>query len=308
MEKVVVNDVGPRDGLQNDPADVSPADRAALIRALVGAGVPAVEVASFVSPKAVPKMAGAAEVVAGLDPDSADFSALIPNARGYELARAAGVRAVAVVLSATDTMNRRNINMDLDTTIAVCGEILEQVRRDGVTGRAYVSVAVACPYEGRVPEARIVDLTARMFDRGAAEVIVADTIGAANPAEVKSLFTTLTGEFGAASLSAHFHDTRALALANAWQALECGIRKFDASIGGLGGCPFAPGAAGNLATEDLVSLLHQAGFETGIDLDALLDVVALVGRLVDHRVGGRALPWLEGERSKRAGVPPAAVS
>lgn len=307
MEKVVVNDVGPRDGLQNDPADVAPADRAALIRALVAAGVPAVEVASFVSPNAVPKMAGAAEVVAGLDLDSADFSALIPNARGYELARAAGVRAVAVVLSATDTMNRRNINMDLDTTIAVCGEILEQARRDGVTGRAYVSVAVACPYEGRVPEARVVDLTARMFDRGAAEVIVADTIGAANPAEVKSLFTSLTSEFGAASLSAHFHDTRALALANAWQALECGIRKFDASIGGLGGCPFAPGAAGNLATEDLVSLLHQAGFESGIDLDALLDVVALVGRLVDHPVGGRALPWLEGERGKRAGTPASAA-
>jgi hydroxymethylglutaryl-CoA lyase len=301
MESVIVNDVGPRDGLQNDPADVAPADRAALVRALVAAGVPAVEVASFVSPKAVPKMAGAAEVVAGLDLDSADFSALIPNARGYELARAAGVRAVAVVLSATDTMNRKNINMDLDTTIAVCGEIVEQARRDGITGRAYVSVAVACPYEGLVPPSRIVDLTARMFDHGAAEVIVADTIGAANPAQVKSLFGTLVAEFGAARLSAHFHDTRALALANAWQALESGIRRFDASIGGLGGCPFAPGAAGNLATEDLVSLLHQAGFHTGIDLDALLEVVAMVGRLVDHPVGGRALPWLLGQRQGQAG-------
>jgi hydroxymethylglutaryl-CoA lyase len=296
MDTVIVNDVGPRDGLQNDPADVSPADRVRLVKALVAAGIPAVEVASFVSPKAVPKMAGAAEVVAGLDLDAADFSALIPNARGYELARAAGVRAVAVVLSATDTMNRRNINMDLATTIAVCGEILEQARRDGVAGRAYVSVAAACPYEGPVPQSRIVDLTARMFDRGATEVIVADTIGAANPAQVKGLFGALVREFGAAALSAHFHDTRALALANAWQALECGIRKFDASIGGLGGCPFAPGAAGNLATEDLVSLLHQAGVNTGVDLDALLDVVALAGQLVDHPIGGRALPWLLGQR------------
>lgn len=300
MDQVIINDVGPRDGLQNDPATVPPADRAALARALVAAGIPAVEVASFVSPKAVPKMAGAAEVVAALDLDAADYSALIPNRRGYDLARAAGVRSVAVVLSATDTMNRKNINMDLETTIAVCGEILEQARADGVAGRAYVSVAVECPYEGSVPAATIVDLTRRMFDRGATEVIVADTIGAANPAQVKSLFGTLVGEFDAKALSAHFHDTRALALANAWQALECGIRKFDASIGGLGGCPFAPGAAGNLATEDLVSLLHQAGMQTGVDLDALLDVVALVGRLVDHPVGGRALPWLLGQRRKDA--------
>jgi hydroxymethylglutaryl-CoA lyase len=299
MDKVIINDVGPRDGLQNDPATVLPEDRAALVRALIGAGVPAVEAVSFVSPRAVPKMAGADQVVAAVDLNAADVSALIPNARGYELARAAGIRSVAVVLSATDTMNRKNINMDLDTTIAVCGEILEQARRDGVTGRAYVSVAVECPYEGLVPESRIVELTTGMFDRGAAEVIVADTIGAANPRQVKSLFGALTGEFGAARLSAHFHDTRALALANAWQALECGIRKFDASIGGLGGCPFAPGAAGNLATEDLVSLLHQAGFDTGIDLDALLDVVELVGRLVDHPVGGRALPWLLGQRQRR---------
>ena len=297
MERVIVNDVGPRDGLQNDPATVSPADRAALIRDLVAAGVPAVEAVSFVSPKAVPKMAGAAEVIAALDLDAADFSALIPNRKGYELAREAGVRSVAVVLSATDTMNRKNINMDLDTTVRVCSEILEQASRDGVNGRAYVSVALGCPYEGDVPEDRIQDLTRTMFDAGATEVIVADTIGAGNPAQVKSLFSRLVPDFGADRLSAHFHDTRALALANAWQALECGIRKFDASIGGLGGCPFAPGAAGNLATEDLVSLLHQAGFDTGIDLDALLAVVDRVRELVGHPVGGRALAWLHNHRA-----------
>lgn len=296
MDRVIVNDVGPRDGLQNDPATVSPTDRARLIRRLVEAGIPAVEVASFVSPKAVPKMAGAAEVVAALDLSSADFSALIPNRKGYELACAAGLRSVAVVLCATDTMNRRNVNMDLDTTTRVCGEILEQARRDGVTGRAYVSVAVECPYEGRVPEERIETLTQQMFDRGASEVIIADTVGAANPAQVKSLFDRLVRAFGAGRLSAHFHDTRALALANAWQALECGIRKFDASIGGLGGCPFAPGAAGNLATEDLVSLLQQAGFETGVNLDMLLDVVDETRALVGHDVGGRTLAWLQGRR------------
>lgn len=300
MERVTVNDVGPRDGLQNDPATVSPADRALLIRRLVDAGVPAVEVVSFVSPKAVPKMAGAAEVVSFLDLEAADFSALIPNRRGYDLARAAGVRSVAVVLSATDEMNRRNINMDLDTTVGVCGEILEQARSDGVRGRAYVSVALGCPFEGDVPRARIESLTRTMFDAGAQEVIVADTIGAGNPAQVKQLFARLVSAFGAGCLSAHFHDTRALALANAWAALECGIRKFDASIGGLGGCPFAPGAAGNLATEDLVSMLHQTGFDTGIDLQALVEVVAHVAALVDHPVGGRALPWLRNSRDKRA--------
>lgn len=294
---VTVNDVGPRDGLQNDPAEVSPADRAKLAQSLVQAGVPAVEIVSFVSPKAVPRMAGAAEVVSALDLDLADYSALIPNQRGYEMARAAGVRSVAVVLSATETMNRKNINMGLDETIAVCTDIVAQARRDGLTARGYVSVAIECPYEGRVEDAQIESLAGRLFDAGAEEVIVADTIGGGNPSQVKSLFTRLVDRFGAERLSAHLHDTRALALANAWQALECGIRKFDASIGGLGGCPFAPGAAGNLATEDLVSMLHQAGFKTGIDEDALIGCVDLAQSLVGHPVGGRTLPWQRNRKS-----------
>ena len=301
METVIINDVGPRDGLQNDSGSVSPSDRTALIQALVGAGIPAVEVASFVSPKAVPKMAGAEQVVAALDLDSADFSALVPNHKGYELAVAAGIRSVAVVLSATDTMNRKNINMDLDTTVRVCEEIVARARDAGVNPRAYVSVAVECPYEGLVPDSRIEDLAARMFDAGAAEVIVADTIGAANPRQVKALFSRLVASFGAERLSAHFHDTRALALANAWQALECGIRKFDSSIGGLGGCPFAPGAAGNLATEDLASMLEQAGFRTGIDVARLLEVVELARKLVAHDLGGRSLAWQLGRTTQ--GVP-----
>lgn len=291
METVIINDVGPRDGLQNDPATVSVEDRVALINALVDAGVPAVEVVSFVSPKAVPKMAGATRVVAALDLNQADFSALVPNHKGYELARDAGVRSVAVVLSATDTMNEKNINMDLETTVRVCEEIMNRGGEDGIRPRAYISVAVECPFEGLVPESRIEDLATRMFNAGALEVIIADTIGAANPAQVKSLFSRLVAAFGAQKLSAHFHDTRALALANVWQALECGIRKFDSSIGGLGGCPFAPGAAGNLATEDLASMMAQTGFHTGIDMDRLLEVVELVRTLVAHDLGGRSLAW-----------------
>ena len=294
MEAVIVNEVGPRDGLQNDPTPVTPEDRVQLIESLLEAGIRSIEAASFVSPKAVPKMAGADQVFAALDQDAAAFSALIPNMKGYELAKAAGARRVAVVLSGTETMNQKNINMSLQKTISVCQEIVGQARSDGIEPRAYISVAFECPYEGLVADQVIVDLAATMFEAGAGEVIIADTIGAGNPAQVKSLFTFLISEFGAQALSAHFHDTRAMALANAWQALECGIRKFDASIAGIGGCPFAPGAAGNLATEDLVYMLNQANFDTGIEMDKLMASVELVNQLVQHPVGGRTMPYLMG--------------
>jgi len=292
MEQVIVNEVGPRDGLQNDATAVKPEDRVRLIRSLLDAGLRSIEAASFVSPKAVPKMADADQVFAGLNLDEADFSALVPNVRGYELAKSAGAKSIAVVLSATETMNQKNINMSLDDTISVCKEIVALARRDGVTPRAYISVAIECPYEGLVEELTVEKLSAGMFEAGADEVIIADTIGAGNPAQVKSLFTRLVSEFGANKLSGHFHDTRALGLANTWQALECGIRKFDASIAGLGGCPFAPGASGNLATEDLVLMLNETGFDTGIDLEKLLDSVALTKELVQHQVGGRSLAYL----------------
>lgn len=292
MEQVIVNDVGPRDGLQNDSTLVTPEDRVRLINSLLDAGVRSIEAASFVSPKAVPKMANADQVFAALNQEAANFSALVPNLKGYELAKKAGARSVAVVLSATETMNQKNINMSLDQTISVCKEIVAQALRDGITPRSYLSVAVECPYEGMVEEQVIEDLSAMMFEAGAKEVIVADTIGAANPAQVKSLFTRLVSAFGATTISGHFHDTRAMALANTWQALECGIRKFDASIAGLGGCPFAPGASGNLATEDLVLMLNDAGFDTGIDLNKLLRSVELTGQLVQHPVGGRSMAYL----------------
>ena len=275
MDHVIVNDVGPRDGLQNDSTLVAPEDRVRLINSLLEAGIKSIEAASFVSPKAVPKMADADQVFAALDQEAADFSALVPNVKGYELAKKAGARSVAVVLSATETMNQKNINMSLDETISVCKDIVGMAKNDGVRPRSYISVAMECPYEGLVEESLIESLSATMFEAGAQEVIIADTIGAANPAQVKSLFNRLVSEFGATKLSGHFHDTRAMALANTWQALECGIRKFDASIAGLGGCPFAPGASGNLATEDLVLMLNDAGFDTGIDLEKLLKSVAL---------------------------------
>lgn len=293
METVTVNDVGPRDGLQNHPTLVDAMDRVKLIQLLVDAGIPAIEAGSFVSPKAVPKMANADKIFQSLDQQRADFSALVPNMRGYQMAKDAGARSIAVVLSATETMNQKNINMSLDTAISVSKDVLKEANKDGIRARAYVAVAVECPFEGLVLPSVIEDLAAQMIESGAAEIIIADTIGAANPAQIKTLFSALVESFGAPRLSAHFHDTRAMALANTWQALECGFRKFDSSIAGLGGCPFAPGAAGNLATEDLVYFLHQVGFDTGINLEKLFEAIDFIEQLLGHKVGGRILPYLK---------------
>jgi len=223
----------------------------------------------------------------------------VPNRRGLERARAAGVKEIAVVLSATDTMNRRNINMSLDEAQAVSADTVRTAVADGVRVKAYVAVAFECPFEGAVASARVLALSESMFAAGAHEVVIADTIGAAAPAAVKRLLSECVSHFGAARLSAHFHDTRGFALANAWAALEQGIRKFDASLGGLGGCPFAPGAAGNAATEDMVVLFEQCGLATGVDLQKLRRAVVLAGQLVRLRIGGRTAAWLDAEDKRR---------
>ena len=290
---VFVNDVGPRDGLQNQAVHVSPQDRVTLINTLLDAGLPGVEVASFVSPKAVPQMAGADVILSELAEQDQQISVLVPNLKGYELARAAGARIISVVPASSDTMNRKNINMGLEETMAVSCEILRHAKQDGITAQAYIATAVACPYEGYIAPDVIVPLAETLADAGAELLIMADTIGAANPAQIRDLFVALSGSFRPDQMAAHLHDTRALALANVYAALEVGIRRFDSSIGGLGGCPFAPGAAGNLATEDLVAMLHQMGLKTGIDLEKLLATSELAGRLVERAIGGRMKAWLD---------------
>lgn len=295
---VFVNDVGPRDGLQNQAVQVEPETRIRLIEKLLAAGLPGVEVASFVSPKAVPRMAGAGDIVAALKDSPAALSVLVPNLKGYEMARDAGAKIISVVPSATETMNRKNINMGYEDILALSCDIMQRAKNDGVRGQAYVSVAFECPFEGNVAPERVIDMAATLLEAGAQEIIIADSIGAANPAQVKSLFEQLTDRFDKKILSAHFHDTRALGLANAFAALECGIRKFDASIGGLGGCPFAPGAAGNLATEDLVSMVHQMGYETGIDETALLEASHFAGETIGRQIGGRMADWMAYQMSK----------
>lgn len=291
-ETVIVNDVGPRDGLQNQATILTPAQRLQLIQALVDAGVSHIEFGAFVSPKAVPAMAGAAEMAAALPPGKVHYTALIPNRRGYELARDAGVRSMGLVVCASNTMNEKNIRMGTEQAMTVCADVMQEAKADGCDLQVYLSTAWECPFEGAVDPDVVVELSARLLELGASQVVISDTIGAAHPGEVRSLLSRLVDTVGASVLAAHFHDTRALGMANAYAALEAGIRRFDASVGGLGGCPFAPGATGNIATEDLVMMLHLMGFETGIDIAKLLAAGQLAGELTGQCTGGRAYPWL----------------
>ena len=292
-EFVYINEVGPRDGLQNQKTILDTEDRLKLISLLIDANIPGIEVASFVNPKAVPAMAGAHEIIDGLQETlTCDISVLVPNMKGFELAQAAGAKIIAVVPSATETMNQKNINMSLKDTLDSSCKILESAKSEQLQTRAYVSVAWECPYEGVVEISTVLDIAHKLLSAGADEIILADTIGAANPASVDLLFQACVKEFNPSILSGHFHDTRAMALANVYAALTQGIRKFDSCIGGLGGCPFAPGAAGNLAIEDLANMLNQMGFETQVDLPKLLEIVDFCSDKLGAPLGGRMSGWL----------------
>ena len=301
MDTLIITDVAPRDGLQNQPAPVPTADKLALIRLLHAAGVRSIEATSFVSPKAVPQMADAAELMAGVHQALPGLraSALVPNRKGLERAHAAGAREVAVVLAATETMNQKNINMDLARATAVCEDTLKAARELGMRTRAYVAVAFDCPFEGPTPLDAVVRLAVRMSDAGADEIVIADTIGSASPGMVKTHFEALAGALPVARLAAHFHDTRGMATANAWAAVQAGVRRFDASAGGIGGCPFAPGAAGNAATEDLVLMAERSGLATGISLPGLVQAVAYAQARLGRELGGRSMAWLRRQYADR---------
>lgn len=293
-ETVIVNDVGPRDGLQNQPRILDPQQRLQLIGAVRASGLEHIEVGSFVSPKAVPAMAGTDAVVAGLQGlDAGQYSALIPNLRGYELARDAGVKTVVMVLYGSDGMARKNVNMSRKEADDVTDIIVQRAREDGIAVIATIGVAFECPFDGPVDPGLVADVADRFLAQGVARFVLADTIGAANPQQVRDLTSTLVDRHGAQRLGCHFHDTRALGLANVYAAVESGIRYFDASIAGLGGCPFAPGASGNVATEDVVMLLEQLGFATGVDLQQLLAASDLAETLTGTAPGGRAKAWLK---------------
>ena len=290
--KVVINDVGPRDGLQNQAVTLTPEQRVEIIEALLKAGMDHIEVGSFVSPKAVPAMAGTDLVLAALDDEKDGFSVLVPNMKGYELARDAGAKCVGMVLYGTDGMARANVNMSRAEAEQVMEQILLAAERDGVRALATIAVAWECPFDGPVAADTVAEITRRFLSLGINQLVLADTIGAANPRQVCELTTMLVNEHSAKRLGCHFHDTRAMGLANVYAALESGIRSFDASIGGLGGCPFAPGASGNVATEDVVMMLQQMGYDTGIDLRELMKASQLAGALTNNAPGGRAKAWL----------------
>ncbi len=284
-EFVYINEVGPRDGLQNQKTILDSEARLELINYLIDAKLPGIEVASFVNPKAVPAMEGAREIIKGL-----------VHTKGFEMAHEAGAEIITVVPSATETMNQKNINMGLEETIESSCNIIKSAKSSNLKTRAYVSVAWECPYEGKVEGSTVLNIANQLLSAGADEIILADTIGAANPASVGSLFKKCVEEFDHNILSGHFHDTRAMALANVCAALAEGIRKFDSCIGGLGGCPFAPGAAGNLATEDLANMLNQMGYETDVDLQKLSEIVGYCSDQLKAPLGGRMSAWLSKEK------------
>lgn len=265
---MTIVEVGPRDGLQNESAEVSTAAKIAFVDALSAAGAPVIEVSAFVSPKRVPQMADADRVFEGIARrPGTRYMALVPNQRGLERAVAAGVTDAAVFAAASETFSRRNINQSIDESFATYGVVARDARAAGLHLRGYLSTAFGCPFEGDVPLVRVVNLTRRLLDLGASGVAVSDPIGVAHPGQVRRALDVLVPAVGADRLAMHFHDTRGTALANVLAALDFGIRTFDASAGGLGGCPFAPGASGNLATEDLLYMLNGLGLETGVHLD-----------------------------------------
>ncbi len=285
---ITVYEVGPRDGLQNERAAISVADKIAFVDRLSAAGLPVIEVGAFVSPKWVPQMAGTAEVFAGITRrPGTRYTALVPNLAGLDRAMAAGVTEVAIFAAATETFSRKNINQGIDDSLATYREVCDRAIAAGLRVRGYLSTAFGCPYEGAVDPARVADVAARIVALGVFEVAVSDTIGIAHPGQVPRVLESVMAKVPAAQIALHFHDTRGTALANVLAALPFGIATFDASTGGLGGCPYAPGAAGNLATDDLVYLLDGLGLETGVSLRGITEASAFISSRLDHPLPSR---------------------
>ena len=285
---VTVVEVGPRDGLQNEPARIATADKIAFVDRLSRAGFRVIEVSAFVSPRWVPQMADAAEVFAGIarHPDTR-YSALVPNLTGLERAHAAGVRDVAIFAASSESFSRKNLNQTIDESLDTYRAVCERALALGIRVRAYLSTAFGCPFEGAVDPGRVAEVADALIRMGAFEVAVSDTIGIAHPGQVPLVVGAVVDRVPLEQIALHFHDTRGTALANVLAALDLGITTFDASAGGLGGCPYAPGATGNLATEDLLYMLHGLGVETGVDLDAVVEASAALAPLAGHAPASR---------------------
>ena len=288
MDKVTVNEVGPRDGLQNIENILSVDERLRLIRSLEQAGIELIEIGSFVNDKTVPAMSNTDELINKLG-NIDNYSVLIPNKKGLDKAKNNGVKEICTVLCVTDSMNQKNINQTVQETLNDLKEIFKEGIRNGIRTKCYVSVAYHCPYEGKVDAAYVNDIIGQLIDYQVEELVIADTIGAANPKEVTNLLSSLKSQYKDTSFSCHFHDTRALGLANVYASLVAGINKFDSCIGGLGGCPFAPNSSGNLATEDLVSMLEMMNIKTGVNLDKLIHSRELASEYTSLSLKGRMI-------------------
>jgi hydroxymethylglutaryl-CoA lyase len=285
---VTIVEVGPRDGLQNESALIPTADKIAFVDRLSSSGLREIEVSAFVSPKWIPQLADAAEVFSGITRHpNVRYSALVPNLAGLERAIAAGVTEVAIFAAASETFSRKNTNRGIDESFLTNKEVTNAAIAAGLRVRGYLSTAFGCPFEGPVPVDTVVALTSRLLDLGVYEVAVSDTIGTAHPGQVQRVLAQLLLPLPSTRIALHFHDTRGMALANVLTALDFGIATFDASAGGLGGCPYAPGSSGNLATEDLVYMLDGLSIETGVKIDRISDAARAVAPLLTHGLSSR---------------------
>lgn len=300
-QQVDVYEVGPRDGLQNELRTLATADKARLIEALVNAGLKRIEVSSFVSPRWIPQLADAEKLI-GLLPrrDDVTYTALVPNLKGLERAKAAGLQEAAVFLSVTESHSKKNINKSVAEAIATAREVADGARSAGMKVRCYLSTVWGCPYEGITPVARVVEVVKQLADIGLYQLSLGDTIGVGTPTQTAEIVTEVSKIIPLKQIALHLHDTRGTALANALIGLSMGITTFDSSIGGLGGCPYAPGAAGNLATEDLIYMLQGMGVKTGVDLNRLVEAGELAQELIGRKLSGKYLQAALGEREKQA--------
>ncbi len=285
---ITIVEVGPRDGLQNEKTIVSTETRIALIERLAAAGLKTVEAGSFVSPKWVPQMAATDEVMAALKRRAGvSYPVLTPNMKGYEAARAAKADTVAVFGAASESFSQKNINCSIAESLDRFAPVIGAATADGVRVRGYVSCVLGCPYEGDVPLKNVVAVARALFDMGCYEISLGDTIGVGTHEETRAMIRAVAGEVPVKALAGHYHDTYGQALSNIWASIEEGVSVFDASVSGLGGCPYAKGASGNVATEDVVYSLHRSGFETGADLDALIDISRWISGVLGRRPGGK---------------------
>jgi len=294
---VTIVEVGPRDGLQNEAAAIGTADKIAFVDALSGAGHRAIEVSAFVSPKWVPQMADAADVFAGITRrPGTRYSALVPNLAGLSRAIDARVDEIAIFAAASETFSRRNINQSVAESLATYRGVCEAAKAAGLPVRAYVSTAFGCPFEGSIQPSAVADVSAALIDMGAYQVAVSDTIGIAHPGQVPIVVNAVAARLPLDRIALHFHDTRGTALANVLAALDLGIATFDSSAGGLGGCPYAPGATGNLATEDLLYMLDGLGIATGVSLDRVLAASRGIEDKLGHPLASRYAAALKNKR------------